>query len=226
MDTSRDYRILVAEKAAEMLERRVRNWGLSYPLGKRHVVEAEVREVRSLVLRIKHSYLPLEYLVRDEAITQLMSKARELAKALMPPPGWSLKEKDRLGVAEIRWCLATLYGLKARLLLGPENYPDYAVDVVAMEVGTVMKHPSNPGLRVTKAATKTYALTVVTNILNIKEGEVRAVAILPPKVFGGVVSEGMYSSDPLTGYELGKRVRREYYNAGEVGAMVEAFLKA
>jgi len=59
---------------------------------------------------------------------------------------------------------------------------------------------------VTKAGTEEYSFTIVTNIKTVKRGEVRAVAVLPPVAFYGVVSEAMYVSDPLPREHKGKRV--------------------
>ena len=206
MDTSRDFRILVAEDAVSRLEKRVKVWSLPYPINKGLALEL-VRKARSRVMEIKYSFLPLDMLLQSDALKDLEAVASELAKLLLPPKGVRIESvTHRLAVAEIRYCLWVLMGLRGRLGLGEENRAEYALDVIAMEVGSVEKHPRAERLWILRVGTERFGLTVVTNVSSVKRGEVRGFAIAPPTEFFGVVSEGMLCTEPLPRELKGRRV--------------------
>lgn len=218
MDTARDYRILVAEDAVARLERRVKSWGLPWPINRRRALE-EVSAVKRSLLRLKYSYLPVDMLLESGELEGIVEGARKLAEELLPGPGAEKPRSvgGRLALAEIRYALSILLGLPQRLRLGEENRPEYAVDVVGVEVTRVEGLTEN--LKVTRVSVGRAAFTIVTNIRDIRVGEVRAAAILPPAEFHGVVSEAMYASDPLERRLLGKRVPSRLLH-GEVAAAV------
>ena len=221
MDTQHDYRILLAEDAVSRLTKRVRVWNLPYPLNKGLALQM-VSELRSLVKKVRYSFLPLDMLLSMDELRRIEEVVQQLAKLILPPLGTRLENTaQRMAVAEIRYSLWTLLGLRSRLALGEENLPEYAVDVVGMEVGLVQKHPSADRLWVLKVGTPRFSLTVVTNLESVKKGEVRGVAILPPTEFFGVVSEGMICSDPLDRTYVGKRVPRELIHRAEIVNVVE-----
>ena len=206
MDTARDYRILVALDAVERLGRRVRQWGLPWPLNRSRAA-ALVDEARRLLLRIRYSYLPADMLASSPELRRLLEVALELRGLLLPRQQTPrLKVQKALAVAEMRYSLAILAGLRRRILLGDENRPEYAVDVIGAEVVRVQRLEGSRNLFVTRMAAGRLGLTVVTNISSLRVGEVRAVAILPPQEFLGVVSEAMISSGPIDKGFVGKRV--------------------
>lgn len=223
MDTANDYRILMAEYALSLLERRAKQWGMPWPFKKGRALEL-VSSIGKTLKRIRYSYLPPEDLVASEDMQALVSLARELAGIMLPgQPVPRLEERHKLALAEMRWALSILIGLPARIRLGPANRPEYAVDVVGAEVSRVEPLPGADRLRVTRASIGSAVFTVVTNIESIREGEVRAIAILPPAVFRGVISEAMYASEPIDGKYVGKRVPRKLLS-GEVAAKVISLL--
>ncbi len=224
MDTANDYRILLAEDALSRLDKRVRVWNLSYPIHKGKVLNL-LKEANSALQAIKHSYLPLNYLLEYEPLKKLAETGKLLAKELLPPKGVKVDSRSKLYVAEIRYSLLQLIELKPKLALGEENRPEYAVDIVGVEVASVMKHPQAKNLMVTRAGTSAFGFTIVTNIKDIKKGEVRAAAILPPQEFFGIVSEAMYCSDPLSSEWLGKRPPANLIHAKEVASIVEGIIK-
>lgn len=222
-DTRNDYRLLVAEHAVDLLEKIVAVKAIPVPTnwGKASVL---VREVRGIVKRMRYSFLPATMLARSSDAERLKQVVKDLASLLFPQQ-WAeeLKrlKKNRLQVAEAKYALRTLYGLPSRLALGDDNNVYYAVDVECVRIVSVEKHPSAKNLFVTHA-TGIYRYVIVTNIADMKRGEVRAAAILPPREFGGIVSEAMYCSDPL-GEECnpGKRAPREAVRVGEVAAVID-----
>ena len=219
-DTPHDYRLLLVKEAMQRLEKIVSVWNLNYPIHKNKALEI-IKNAKKVVDRILFSYLPLEFLINDESLKDLSSLAKDLTKELLPPKGVSLNPKSKELVAEIKYCLLQMINLKPKLMLGKENRPEYAVDIVGVEIVSVSKHPKAQRLYVTKAGTTSYSFTIVTNISNIKKGEVRAAAILPPKNFYGVISEAMYCSDTLPKEWIGKRPPSDMIFTKEVAAAVE-----
>ena len=222
MDTGNDYRFIMAEYAVSRLKQRIRQWGMPWPLNKSktlEIIEALERDVKKL----RYSYLPPELLLESETLKELTSKSKELATLVLPKQQVKMEQKHRLALAEIKWALSILIGLPLRIKLGVTNHPVYAVDVVGVEVTRVTPLEGTDNLKVTRASTGTIVFTIVTNIQDIKPGEVRAAALLPPVEFHGVISEAMYSSDPLPRELIGKRVPRKYLG-GELSGKILSIL--
>ncbi|NPA85591.1 MAG: hypothetical protein GXO07_06290 [Crenarchaeota archaeon] len=153
----------------------------------------------------------------SEAARELEPKAAELKKIL----GLSMNEKD-LARAQANWGLAYVQSLYHLLKLGEEVSPGEAVYVFSGRVTEVSKHPSADKLKVTRVSLGRVAVTVVTNLQDVKEGEVRAVAMLPPADLRGVISWGMFSSGPLA---LPEGKPFPPYDKGAVGAQVEQIMR-
>ena len=138
MDTARDYRILVAEDALYRLERRVKSWSLPWPLDRRRV-QGALGDIRRALLKLKYSFLPVDLLLESSELSVVSGRARELASLLLPRPGYEQPRSlaGKLALAEVRYALSVLVGLPGRLRLGGENRPEYAVDIVGVEVTRV-----------------------------------------------------------------------------------------
>lgn len=207
MDTANDYRILVAEKAVALLDRRIRQWGMPWPVNKQRALTL-VDEARKMLLKAKYSFLPSRDLAESEEIRRVAENAKSLASMIIPEMLPKLDGSRRMAFAEMRWALSILAGLPARILLGDANHPEYAVDVVGVEVTRVERLEGSDNLYVTRASAGKAAFTIVTNLADVKPGQVRAAAILPPVEFHSVISEAMYSSDPIDPAYVGRRVPR------------------
>ncbi|MEM1682958.1 MAG: tRNA-binding protein [Ignisphaera sp.] len=225
MVIAEDYRFLVAEDAVNRIENRIKGWSLPYPLNRGHALEC-VKRVRSLLMKLKYMYLPHTMLINSDELRQLEAQVRELSSFLLPPrniriDGVSMK----FTVAELRYALSILLGLRARLALGDDNFPEYAVDIVGVEVGFLKKHPKADKLWIARVGTEHFSFTVVTNISDIKKGEIRGIAILPPIIFFEVVSEAMFCSASLDASYKGKRVPVNLINRAEVSNAVKSIVK-
>ncbi len=219
MDTANDYRMILAEDAINRLEKKVKAWSLPWPIKKRDILE-KIGALRKKLLRLKYSFLPANLILRSNEIKDILTLSKELEKELIENGknlGMPKTLSQKMMLAEIRYSLSILIGLPQRLKLGEENIPEYAVDVIGAKV--VKIEDLTEKLKATRASTGPFALTVVTNLKHIKVGEIRAIAILPPVEFHGVISEAMYSSDPLDKKYLGKRIFPELLNC-EVKAKV------
>lgn len=224
-DTRSDYRLIVADHAASLLEHIVRTKKLPVPTNWQKATEL-AKEAHSLVKRMRFSFIPPTMLARSEEAKQLQEVVKQLTGMLLNPQ-WADRlrsdRKARRPLAETRYALRTLYGLPARLALGDDNDPFYAFDIECVTVTSVSPHPEADNLYVTTAKGK-LAYTIVTNIRDVRRGELRAAAILPPREFRGVVSEAMYCSRrPLReeeGCTPGKRPPRQSVELGEIGAIL------
>ncbi|MEB3851895.1 MAG: RNA-binding protein [Desulfurococcales archaeon] len=222
VDTARDYRLGMALHAVAMLERRLRQWGLPWPVRRQEAL-ALVEEARKRLLRARYSFLPAEMLAESEEVRWVSQAASRLREMLLPEQKPRLTPGQELAFAEIRWALLILYGLPARIRLGEENRPEWAVDVVGVEVVRV-EPLAGTRLMVTRASAGAAAFTIVTNIQSIRPGEARAAALLPPAEFSGVVSEAMYASGPIEARYVGRRVPSRLLS-GEVAAAVRRIVE-
>ncbi len=218
MVDSNDYRYLMAEYALTTLSRRVKQWGLPWPLNKSRVL-GSLEATGKTLKRLRYSFLPADMAAESDEARKISATARELAGLLLPQAPVRLDSRQKMAVAEIRWALSVLAGLPVRLRLGDSNYPEYAVDVFGAEV-TRVEPLQGTQLKITRASTGNIALTVVTNIREIRVGEIRAIALLPPVEFHGVISEAMYSSDPLDPKYVGRRVPRSLLHGDLAGAVI------
>lgn len=238
-DTSKDYRLMVAEKAVEYFLKSIEGAKFRGKWDKKKVIQL-AKEMIPEVQAMRYSYLDPAELTKTPQMEALKEKAKGIIEAL-GGEDWHHKflsladrgerEKVEEAVAKVRFFLNTILGLEKRLALGKINDPVIAVDIRVGEVMSVGKHPNADRLLVTNVNIGERAITVVTNDLTVKEGNRVAVALLPPANFRGIVSEGMFLGagegvlKDVKG-EIGglpKGVPLEAFN--ETRNLVEAFLK-
>lgn len=224
MDTAGNYRILAAEDAVTRLSRRIRQWGMPWPFNRSRALE-HLEEVKRSLLKIKYSYLPVDLILESEELKMIVEGARRLKEELLPQTVPRLEAGKALALAEIKYALLILLGLPNRIKLGEQNHPEYAVDIVGVEVTRVARLEGSERLKVTRASAGRAVFTIVTNIQDLRVGEVRAAALLPPAEFMGVVSEAMYSSNPLGREYIGRRVPRRLLSPGVKGKIISLFGK-
>ncbi|WP_048811245.1 tRNA-binding protein [Thermococcus gammatolerans] len=238
-DTSKDYRLLVAEKATELFLKTVEGAKFKGHWDKKKAIKLG-KEMIPEIQAMRYSYIEPKELIETPQMKALKEKALGIIEAL-GGEDWHHKfisnaskderEKVEEQVAKIRFFLNTILNLDKRLALGKINDPVIAVDIKVGEVMSVAKHPNADRLLVTNVNIGDRAITVVTNDLTVKEGNRVAVALLPPANFRGIVSEGMFLG-------AGKGVLKDV--KGEIGGLpkgiplealnetrnlVEAFLK-
>jgi len=172
---------------------------------------------------MRFSFMPPSMLAASEEARRLQEVARQLSAVLLPREWGERLRGDpraRRPVAEARYAVRVLYGLPARLARGDDNDPLHAVDIECVRVLSVEPHPEADRLYVTRAH-GLFPYTIVTNLEDVRRGQLRAAAILPPAELRGVVSEAMYCSGPLDGCEPGRRPPLDAVDRGAVGAVVE-----
>lgn len=198
-DTSKDYRLQVAEKSVDLFLRTLDGANLKGRWNKRQVVDNAkdmVPEIQSLY----YSYLEPVDLAQAPQIASIKQKAEVIIENLGGESWYkhfldlvSKDEKSKLeeSIAKIRFFLNTILDLDKRLALGPIADPIVAIDIKVGEIVSVGDHPSADSLLVCNVNIK-RAITVVTNDLEVKEANRVAVAMLPPTSFMGITSEGMF----------------------------------
>ena len=95
-------------------------------------------------------------------------------------------------IAKIKFFSNTIMGLKRRLELGEINDLIIGIDIITGIISSVGKHSKTDKLLICNVNLKERAITVVTNDLTVRDGNKVAVAALPPAVFQGITSEGMF----------------------------------
>lgn len=199
-DSSKDYRLLVAEKSVELFLRTVEGANLRGKWNKRKAL-SNARNMTPDIQSLYYSYLsPLEMSTSPQ-INSLEKQCQEIIEALggknwyhqfMELVGRDEREKLEESIAKIKFFSNTIMGLKRRLKLGEINDPIIGIDIITGIVSSVGKHIKTDKLLICNVNLKERAITVVTNDLTVRDGNTVAVAMLPPAVFQGITSEGMF----------------------------------
>ncbi|MDV3104372.1 tRNA-binding protein [Thermococcus waiotapuensis] len=199
-DTSKDYRLLVAEKSVELFLKTVEGAKFKGKWDKKRAIQL-AREMIPEIQTMKYTYVDPVELVDTPQMKALKEKAEGIIEALggedwhhkfLSLADKSEREKVEGTIAKIKFFLNTILNLDKRLALGKINDPVIAVDIKVGEVMSVAKHPNADRLLVTNVNIGDRAITVVTNDMTVKEGNRVAVALLPPVNFRGITSEGMF----------------------------------
>lgn len=195
-DTSKDYRLRVAEKAIELFIKTASGANLKGIWNKQKCM-LSARAMLPEIQFLYFSYMEPADLVGSKQIIDMKEKVDDIVDAL-GGDGWQHQffklvnkdEKPKLeeSIAKMKFALNTIYTLDKRLALGPVNDPVIGIDIKTGEIVSVGKADK---LMVCNVNIGDRALTVVTNDTTVKEGNRVGVALLPPSVFMGITSEGM-----------------------------------
>jgi uncharacterized protein len=238
-DTSKDYRLLVAEKSIELFLRTIEGANLKGKWNKKQALQA-ARRMTSEIQTLYYSYLtPLE-MTETPQIALLEEQGMEIVESL-GGESWhrnflelaNKEEKEKLeeALAKIKFFINIILGLRERISLGEIKDPVMGIDIKKGEILSVSKHPKAEKLLVCNVNLQERAITVVTNDLDVKEKNQVAVALLPPEVFMGITSEGMFlgAGDGIlkdVQGELGKLPQKIPLDAlNEARNLVENFLQ-
>ncbi len=199
-DTTKDYRILIAQKSKELFLNTVQTGSFRGQWNKKMSIEI-ANKMDSDFQSLLYCYLEGEELANSKDVDSLEEKTKLIIENL-GGEDWnrtflnnSSKEdrnKTSENIAKIQFFLNTMLGLRKRLSFGPIDDPIVGIDTVVGEVMSVSKHPSADSLMICNVNLKKRAITVITNNLDVKEGNRVAVALLPPQTFMDIVSEGMF----------------------------------
>ena len=213
-DTAKDYRILIAIKARELFLRTVETGSFRGNWNKRATID-EAKMMESDLQSLLYCYLEGPALANCEDVDKLEDKTHKIIEFL-GGDGWNHTFKNNA---------------PNRFKFGAIDDPIIGIDVKVGEIMSVSKHPDADALMICNVNVGDRALQVVTNDLNVKEGNRVGVSLLPPATFMGIVSEGMFLgvngvilkevNGDLGGMPSG--IPMESLN--ETKNMIEAFLK-
>ncbi len=196
-DTSKDYRLRVLEKSVELFIRTAEGANLKGIWNKKKCLTS----ARAMLPEIQFMYF--SYMEpADSAVSSQIHDMKQRVNDIIDALGgdrWHLQflklvkkeEKEKLveSIAKMKFALNTIATVDKRLLLGPINDPVIGIDIKTGEIVSIQKLDT---LFVCNVNFGDTAITVVTNDLTVKESNRVAVAILPPSVFKGITSEGMF----------------------------------
>ena len=198
-DTSKDYRLMVAEKSVDLFLRTIEGANLKGRWNKRKVIQ-DAKDMVPEIQSLYYSYVEPVDMTQMPQIKSLKEKAKDIIGNLGGESWYrnfldlvNKDEKSKLeeSIAKIRFFLNIILDIDKRLALGPIDDPIVAIDIKVGEVVSVGGHPNADSLLVCNVNIK-RAITVVTNDLEVKEANRVAVAMLPPTGFMGITSEGMF----------------------------------
>lgn len=202
-DTSKDYRLLIADKSIELFLRTLESGNFKGHWNKKMVVDT-AHEMSREIKYLSYSYMEPEEMANSPQIKALVEKT-EIIIQYLGGEDWKRKFLDQAqrkdkqkveeSIARVNFFLNTFSGLKNRILWGKINDPLMGIDIKVGEVMSVAKHTSDHDLLICNVNLGEKAVTVVTNDLKVKEKHQVAVSLLPPRTFKGITSEGMFLGD-------------------------------
>ena len=199
-DTSKDYRLKVAEKSIEQFIRVVEGSNLRGSWNKKQV-RLLAKNMNPDIQTMYYSYISPQELAETPQMENLLKSVDEIIENL-GGEDYSRKflselnkqERDKLDLplSKMRYFFNTIRGLPDRLRLGEIDDPVIGVDIKVGELVSVSKHPKTDTLMVCNVNLGKRAITVITNDLTVKDNDRVAVALLPPSSFMDIASEGMF----------------------------------
>ncbi len=199
-DTSKDYRLLVAEKSVELFLRTIEGANFRGKWNKKKAI-TNAREMIPEIQSLYYSYLTPHEIKKTPQIASLENNVKGIINAL-GGEAWNHEflelvkrdEKNKLeeSIAKIKFFINTICGIRGRLSLGEINDPIIGTDIKTGIISSISKHPKMNQLLICNVNLGERAITVVTNDLTVKEGDHVGLALLPPTEFGGISSEAMF----------------------------------
>ncbi len=178
MDTAKDFRIRLAERAIEECEKSLSNLKIQ---GRKEFVK-NISKLKSDVQIIKYSYMPFEELAKFE----ITSKIRDVASKTFE----IIKESERtFHYLNAKFWLDYLQNLPKLFMRGEINRAYEAIRFFSAEVISYKEIQSNLWLCGVDCS---FKIEVVTNSVELAKKKKIVVSYLPPKQFGSFISEGMF----------------------------------
>jgi len=170
MDTTKDLRILITERAVEDLEDIIIHKKLPYQYPRDKVLEA-IKEIKANIMSIKFSFMQAKDLINNPAFNTILANIG-LIWSLVKPPERIITSSDtkmKLIISKLKYGIRIIYGLKNRIALGDDNRPEYAIDILGTKVLNVTKHHNADKLKITVVTDTRQSYVIVTNIQEIKK---------------------------------------------------------
>ncbi len=183
MDTANDFRIKLAEKGVEELEKSLNNVRVQR---RKELIKA-VSGLKSEVQIVKYSYMPFEELADFESTLKISETAESVLDAVMKA------ERDFHQLNSKYW-LEYLVHLPDLLRRGQIERAYEAIRYFSGEIVSSVQLSDSLWLCSFDCG---FKMEIVTNSTEFRAGRNAVVSFLPPRQFGEVVSEGMFVSAQL-----------------------------
>ncbi len=183
MDTANDFRIKLAEKGVEELEKSLNNVRVQR---RKELIKA-VSGLKSEVQIVKYSYMPFEELAEFESTLKISETAESVLDAVMKA------ERDFHQLNSKYW-LEYLVHLPDLLRRGQIERAYEAIRYFSGEIVSSVQLSDSLWLCSFDCG---FKMEIVTNSTEFRAGRNAVVSFLPPRQFGEVVSEGMFVSAQL-----------------------------
>lgn len=178
MDTANDFRIRLAEKGVEELEKSLNN----VKVQRRKELVKAVSGLKSEIQIVKYSYMPFEELAELESTIRISETAKSVLDAV-------LKAERDFHQLNSKYWLEYLTHLPALLKRGQIEKAYEAVRYFSGEIISTVQISDSLWLCSFDCG---FKMEVVTNSQEFRAGRNAVVSFLPPRQFGDIVSEGMF----------------------------------
>ncbi|MHA1220775.1 MAG: hypothetical protein ACTSQB_03485 [Candidatus Heimdallarchaeota archaeon] len=226
MDT--DSRIVIAIGVVKSLTDIVQNKKIPLTLNRQKIM-TRLSEINSKLMALKWSYKPLEQVLHSKELREIEIFAKEIFDEL--PEKWvemlsSRGVEGKKSVAELTYLRDFFYTMRERITKGfSDDYAD-AIDIFCGEILSIEKLDAKNWKCVVADGQARY--NVITNISDLKKGEVVPIAKLPPQIVHGVLSEGMFMGSSagikkFTSEEVGKRPELEDKDLGQARGILQEY---
>ncbi|MBD3189935.1 MAG: hypothetical protein GF308_04800 [Candidatus Heimdallarchaeota archaeon] len=226
-----DARIALGIGITKKFKNMVKNKQVPLTMNRDKIIK-RLSEIESKFMALKWSYLPLEQILLSKNLRTIEILAKEIFDSF--PNNWEevlssrgLEGKKTAGT--LQFFRDFYYQLRDRISKGFSDDLAASIDVLCGEILSI--EPIDEGIWKCLVADDKTRYFVVTNIPDLKKGDVVPIAKLPPDVVHGVYSQGMFagSSKGLSCCDkenIGKRPKLTDKELGQArGILEQEFLK-
>jgi predicted RNA-binding protein with EMAP domain len=213
-DTTKDPRILAAQLACAVLKKCVKQKPAVQVKIAREKLNEPAAACESAVMTMMYMYQPPEILAVSDPMKTISESVNLLTDAYEKLI--TANDDQSLLRANVRWCLRMLGGLRERFK-NPDKTMASGVDLVVVLVRNVVKSGNFWKTRVTDGSGE---YTVITNLKDVTSDSRLAVAFLPPREVGGVVSEAMFLGSGKRTEPVGTLLREGQADAKEAAGIL------
>ena len=187
-----DARIVLAEGIIKYFTNLVQNKRIPLTMNRQKIL-TRLSETNSKLMALKWSYKPLEQVLHSKELREIEIYIKEIFDSF--PERWdetldSRGKEGKLSAGILIFIRNFFYTMRERLSKGFSNDFANTFDIICGEIQQIEKAEGNTWKCVVADGTARY--TVLTNIADLKKGDVVPIGRLPPQIIHGVYSEGMF----------------------------------
>lgn len=213
-DTTKDPRILAAQFACILLKKCVKQKPAVQVKIARERLNEPAAACDSAVMTMTYMYQPPEALAVSQPMKTITRSVTLLTEAYEKMI--HANDDHSLLRAQVRWCLRMLSGLRVRFK-NPGITMASGVDLVVVQVRNVVTSGNFWKTRVTDGSGE---YTVMTNLKDVTADSRLAVAFLPPREVGGIVSEAMFLGSGKRTEPVGTLLREDQADSKEAAGIL------